>query len=267
MAITTILEKLLLNGQAKNKIHHIAFGSFSQIQVPQDSFIVIHKIYWNGWINQKPKDISATSWKEFFQYNEYQLKVQSDRENPLYYILRNEINFNYVGNPGALRLKNVNINTAQYDDFILMTPKKPVIFDTFITADDYLNFTISRNALLPVGSNYIPTNQYANEKPPPDGTAGQDVLITVDLFGTQGTITNYNPVSAKDTPSAVVLQPRNTENYHQDLDKESPTDNGSFIDNPLGGIKLKHSEYVTNPLISLEYCLVSKNIRNNLSPI
>ena len=96
MAITTILERLLLNGQAKNKIHHIAFGSFSQIQIPPDSFIVIHKIYWNGFINQKPVNVYNQSWKEFFKYNEYQLKVQSDKENPLYYILRNEINFNFM---------------------------------------------------------------------------------------------------------------------------------------------------------------------------
>lgn len=267
MAITAILEKLLLNGQAKNKIHHIAFGSFSQIQIPQDTFIVIHKIYWNGWMNQKKENITDMSWKDFFKYNECQLKVQSDKESPLYYILRNEINFNYVGTPGALKLMNAPINDAQYDDFILMTPKKPVIFDTFITADDYLNFTITRNALLPTASNFVPTNQYANEKAPPDGIGGQNVLITVDLVGTQGTITNYNPVSSQDTPTAITPQPRNTENYHQDIDKQAPGDNGSFIDNPVGGIKLKHSEYVTNPLISLEYCIVQKNVRNNLSPL
>jgi hypothetical protein len=268
MAITTILERLLLNGQAKNKIHHIAFGSFSQIQIPPDSFIVIHKIYWNGFLNQKDVNVYAKSWKEFFKYNEYQLKVQSDKENPIYYILRNEVNFNYVGNPGALRLMNAPINDAQYDDFILMTPKKPVIFDTFITAYDYLNFTISRNELLPVASNFIPVNQYANEKNVPDGVNGENVLITVDLLGTNGTVTNYNPVSAKDTPTAVTLQPRNTENYHQDLDKQVPgVDNGSFIDNPIGGLKLKHSEFVTNPLISLEYCLVQKNVLNSLSPL
>lgn len=267
MAITTILEKLLLNGQAKNKIHHIAFGSFSQIQIPQDTFIVIHKIYWNGWFNQKKERITDLTWKEFFKYSECQLKVQSDKESPLYYILRNEINFNYVGVPGALRLLNAPINDVQYDDFILMTPKKPVIFDTFITAYDYLNFTITRNALLPTASNFVPVNQYANEKNVPDGINGQNVVITVDLVGTNGTTTNYNPVSAQDTPTTITLQSRNTENYHQDIDKEAGGDNGSFMDNPIGGIKLKHSEYVTNPLISLEYCLVPKNLKNNLSSL
>lgn len=270
MAITTILERLLLNGQAKNKIHHIAFGSFSQIQIPPDSFIVIHKIYWNGWFNQKLKNVYAGSWKEFFKYSEYQLKVQNDKESPMYYILRNEVNFNYFGDPqtNPLRLMNAVINDAQYDDYILMTPKKPVIFDTFITAYDYLNFTITRNALLPAGSNYLPVNQYANEKPVPDGVSAQDVLISLDLVGTNGTTETYNPVSAKDTPTPPAPLPSNTvENYHQSYDKETATDNGSFIDNPVGGFKLKHSEYVTNPLISIEYCLVQKNIKDSLSPL
>lgn len=266
--ITPILEKWLLNGHAKNKIHWVGFGMFAQIQIPTDSYIVIHKVYWNGFLNQKKEDISALSWKEFFSFNEYQLKVQSDKEPPMFYQFRNEVNFQFFGDTALdpIKLLNAPINTAQYDDFILMQPKKQEQIDTFITAYDYLSFTISRNALLPNGGiNFAPVNQKANEKPVPFGINGENVLLEVNFVGTNGTVDAINPVGStlKNTP----LQPNNVFNYHQDLDKPALGDNGSFIQNPQSGIRLKHSDYVTNPLFGFEYCIIQKNEAGRLSSL
>ena len=161
---------------------------------------------------------------------------------------------------------NSPIIDAQYDDYILMTPKKPVIFDTFITAYDYLNITISRNALLPSVTNFAPVNNYANEKGIPDGVGGSNVLLDCTLLGTQGTTTTINPPSVKPShPPIPTLPADNTANYHQALDKQGAGDNGSFLDNPIGGFKLKHSEFVTNPLISFEYCIIQQHSEGKLS--
>lgn len=268
--ITPILEKYLLNGYAKNKIHWFAFGMFSQIQIPADCYIVIHKIYWNGFFNQKAFDITNMSWKEFFAYNEYQLKIQSDKESPINYIFRNDVNFDWFfnGDPAnTLKLMNAPINTAQYDDYILMRPKKPVIFDTFITAYDYLNFTLSRNSLKPSAVNFSIANQYANEQPPPVGINGQLILLDMTMTGSQGTQTTINPPGSKASSPPLVIQPNNAENYNQALDPEAAADYGSFIANPIGGVTLKHSEYVTNPLIGIEYCLIQKHTEGKLSPL
>lgn len=269
--ITPILEKYLLNGFAKNKIHNISYGMFSQIEIPKDSFIVIHKITWNGWLNQKNENIEKLSWKQFFEFTEYCLKVQSDKESPLYYHMRNEVNFQFFGMDPAspLKLLNAQINTAQYDDYILMTPKKPVVFDTWITAYDYLNFTISRNSLTPQGSTFQPVNNYAQEKDPPFGINGQNVLLDLTLVGSNGTQTTYNPPGVLPShPPIVGLAPDNTPNYMQLLDKPNGGgDNGSFLNNPVGGIQLKYSEQVTNPLISLEYCVIQRHTEGKLSPL
>lgn len=269
--ITPILEKWLLTGQAKNKIHHIGFGMFSQIQIPDDSYIVIHKIYWNGFLNQKLENVYGMSWKQFFAYTEYALKIQSDKESPMYYQMRNEVNFQYFwnGDPtSVLKLLNAPINDAQYDDYILMTPKKPIIFDTFITAFDYLNFTISRNSLLPSAANFAPPNNKANEKLNPNGIQDGNILLNATLLGTNGTTTTINPPSTLVTnPPIAALPADNTQNYHQLLDKQGGGDNGSYIDNPIGGLKLKYSEYVTNPLISIEYCIIQRNTAAQLSTL
>lgn len=266
--ITPILEKLLLTGKAKNKVYNIAFGMFAQMQVPKDSFIVIHKITWHGWMNQKKEDIYSLTWKQFFSMNEYQLKVSPDKEEPLYYIMRNEVNFQFFGLDPAnpLKLLNATINDAQYDDFILMTPKKPVIFDTWIPCYSNLNFTISRNSLEPAAVTFQPVNNYANEKDVPYGINGQNVLLNLQLLGSQGTTTTNNPPSPETSiPPILALPSDNTANYMQLLDKPSGAgDNGSFINNPLSAGRLKYSDYVTNPLISIEYVEVNKASMGNI---
>lgn len=266
--ITPILEKYLLKGFASNQIHHIAYGSFAQLQIPDNSFVVIHKVYWNGWINQKFSEIDGQSWKDFFRYNEYTMKVQSDKQNSIYYQMRNEVNFQYFGAGGAFNL-NDNISQSDYDKFILMTPKKPIIFDTWISSYKYLNFTITRNALMPDTGNFGIVNNYADENNIPFGVNDNPVLLDINLLGTNGTATNYNPPGVKPSHPPIVATPpiTNTNNYHQDYDPRVSPDNGSFIDYAFDGAKLSKSEYVTNPLISLEYCVISKHDEGLLSSL
>lgn len=266
--ITPILEKLLLNGKAKNRVYNIAFGMFAQLQVPEDSFIIIHKITWHGFINQKKEDIYQMSWKQFFRDNEYQLKIKADKEPPLYYIMRNEVNFQFFGlDPAApLKLLNATISDAQYDDSILMMPKKPVIFDTWIPSYTSLNFTISRNSLEPASVNFSQVNQYANELDNPNGINGQNVLLDLTLLGSQGTTTTNNPPNVQTShPPIPTLPADNTTNYFQLLDKpDGAGNNGSYINNPLSPGRLKYSDYVTNPLMSFEYVEVHKNSLGNI---
>lgn len=268
--ITPILEKLLLKGFAKNKIYNCGFGMFNQLQIPDNSFIVIHKIFWNGFLNQKNENIFNLTWKQFFEYNEYQLKIQSDKESPLYYIMRNDVNFDYFNNfdpAAALKLLNQPIQDFIYDDYILMRPKKPVIFDTFITAYDYLNFTISRNSLLPAAQNFSLVNSYANEKPNPEGVDGSLVLLDCLLKGTQGQTQTINPPGVKATAPPLVTPADNTPNYKQSFDKQAAPDNGSYLNPPLGGFQLKYTTYVNQPLVSFEYCVVSKHAEGYLSTL
>lgn len=267
--ISPLLEKLLLTGKAKNKIHHLAFGMFSQLVIPKDSFIVIHKIYWHGFLNQKNENIYSMSWKKFLRDNEYQLKIKPDKDQPIYYIMRNEVNFdyfNYFDPAAALKMLNDPITDAIYDDYILMMPKKPVIFDTWVSAYDTINFTISRNSMEPGGVNFAPVNNYANENNNPYGINGQNVLLDVKLIGSNGNTETYNPpgVQPSHPPIALPVAPDNTTNYFQSYDKPAPPDNGSYINNPLSPGRLKYSDYVTNPLLSFEYVEIHKSSMGNI---
>jgi hypothetical protein len=268
MAITPILEKLLLQGKAKNKIHHFAFSSFTRLEIPENSFIVIHKIYWNPFINPEAFDITQMTWKEFFQYSEYQLKIQSAKNTPIYYILRNEISFDYfkpnVFPPGLPELnldELVNIDTL--NKFMLLRAKKPVIFDTWISSYDYLNFTLTRNSQVnvgvTVGVGFAPVNNYAEELTPPNGIAGTNVLLE-GIFLDVST-TDYQPPTNRLT--SLPLPSNEVESYHQQIVGNTFGDfhNHSMIADPNTAplIQGKNNAYVFNPLISFEYCVIQKN--------
>jgi hypothetical protein len=122
---------------------------------------------------------------------------------------------------------------------------------------------------MPSAGNFSLVNQYSLEQVVPNGIFGQLVILDMTLTGTQGTTTTINPPGTKAASPPIIVQPNNTSNYLQLLDPRGGPpgneDEGSFLHYPLGGSVLKQSEYVNNPLISFEYCIVKKNTGGILS--
>ena len=264
--ITPILEKLLLHGHAKNKIAHFGWSSFCQIEIPDQSFIVVHKIYWHPAMNQKLKNITSMTWKQFFQYSEMQLKVESDKESPNFYFLRNEVDINFLFVDPTVFSLNAPIDPTYFDNYILMRAKKPLQMDTFIASYDSLKFTLTRSALLNENASTMGVvNTNANEKNPPNGINGVPVLLNVQFNG-NATITNYQPPNFENTSIPVIATSNSRRDYGMGYDPQTPTDNGSFIGDPYGvDTHLNFSEFVNNPLLSIEYCIVSKDWGAKLS--
>jgi hypothetical protein len=267
--ITPILEKYLFDGNAKNKIHWFAFSSFTRLNIPDDAFIVIHKIFWTPFLNQKFTDIAGMSWRDFFRYNEYQLNIHSDKDSPFYYIMRHALDFQFFAsdptNPIDLS-KPIDID--QYNKYILMQTQRPIIFDCFITSFNYLNFTLTRNSAVSIGvpgPGFQPLNNYANELPPPTGIGGVNVLLEGIFTGNN--TTDYQPPTTK--LSGQALASNTNFSYQQHIDgSDAFGNNWSMINNPNDaglGTLLPESEYVTNPLLGFEYCIVQKNIGHKLS--
>lgn len=264
--ITPILEKLLMNGAAKNKTFSMAYGSHAHLDIPYNSFIVIHKIIFYPFLNPRIYDEGHTTfpietWKELFNDCEYQLKIQSDKENPFFYQFRNGLDFYFLKNNFQA---NENIEEDFFNRNILIQPKAPIILDTFITSYDYFNFTLTRNALKLVSTNYAPVNEYANEQNPPAGINGQNVLLAANLLGNTATET-YNPATPKEI-TGYALPGNNVTNYQQNIDRQTPGNYNSFIANPIKTY-LADSDKTTNPLITFEYCIIQLNKAGNLSSL
>ena len=67
MALTTLLEKAILNGWAKFEINNFAFSNFGRIQIPKGSTVIITHIKWYPFFN--PIEIKPEMrYKELFKY-------------------------------------------------------------------------------------------------------------------------------------------------------------------------------------------------------
>lgn len=264
--ITPILEKLLFTGGAKNKTFTMAYGSYAHLDIPDNSFIVIHKIIFYPFLNPRkynPRELGfpVQTWKDFLNDCEYQLKIQSDKENPFLYQFRNGVNVQFIKNNFNL---DENIDPDQFNKYTILTPKEPIILDTFITSYDYFNFTLTRNAGQINNVNYNTVNEYANEDPLPIGIANQPVLLSADLSATFQ-VTNYNPPTPKEV-NGYILPGANTVNYQHLYEPSSPGNFGSFIANPDWSA-FPFSDKTTNPLITFEYCQIQLNKAGELSSL
>ena len=273
--ITPILEKLLFKGAAKNKTFTMAYGTHAHLDIPANSFIVIHKVIFYPFINPKdynpripePPGPIATfpveTWKQFANDIEYQLKIESDKENPFFYQFRNGLDLYFLGNTNSVNLDET-IEADFFNKKVLIQPKAPIILDTFITSYDYFNFTLTRNSLKIASTLYAPVNEYANEKNMPTGIANENVLLTADLTGT-GTTETYNPATEKEI-TGYILPADNTVNYQQLYERQTPGNYSSFIADPTRAF-FPDSDKTTNPLITFEYCVIQLNAAGNLSSL
>ena len=265
--ITPILEKLLINGSAKNKTFSMAYGTHAHLDIPENSFIVIHKIIFYPFINphifdpREETKFPTETWKQFFNSCEYQLKIQSDKENPFFYQFRNGIDITFLKSNFEA---NLPMTQDDFNKHTILTPKAPIILDTFVTSYDYFNFTLTRNVLKLTGTNYNSVNEYAVEDIPPTGIATQGVLLYGNLTGTT-TSETYNPATPKEV-TGYALPNNNTINYQQLYDPQTPGNYGSFIADPTF-LMLEESDKTTFPLITFEYCQIQLNKAGNLSSL
>lgn len=260
--ITPQLEKLLLSGKGKYKVYNLGLQEFAQIQIPEDSFIIIHKIIWHGFNNQYLNDLETFTIQDLTRFNEYQLKIKSDKESPLYYIMRNEVEYKYFG---AVPLDvNRGYNITDFRKYFLMLPTKPVIIDTWIPSYSQINFNISRNRLDFDVTTIGFLNNYANENNIPNGIANEQINLDVALTA-NGTTQTINTPSVKTTypPIGTTPPPNNTENYFQLFAPRLGNDNGSFLNDPSSGTPL-NSMYITSPLMTFEYVEINKQSLGNI---
>lgn len=260
--ITPTLEKLLLSGKAKYKVYNLGLQEFAQIQIPQDSFIIIHKIIWHGFNNQFLNDLETFTINDLTKYNEYQLKIKSDKESPLYYIMRNEIEYKYFG---SIPLDvNRSYNISDFRKYFLMLPTKPVIIDTWVTSYSQINFNITRNRLdFDVNTTGF-LNNYANENDIPNGISNQQINLDVRISA-NGTTQTINTPSVKTTypPLGTTPPNDNTQNYFQLFAPKVLNDNGSFLNDPSTGTPL-NAMFITHPLMTFEYVEINKQSYGNI---
>jgi hypothetical protein len=260
--ITKALDKLLLAGLANYRVHHHALGVYSRIPLPADSFAVVTDIVWNNFIDQYYQDYRDMTWREYFTFNEYELKLYSELYHTSYQF-RNRLE---LVNASAITNFNAKMTKADFDKVILF-PREPVILNTFLVHNKEIKIRVTRNS----GFNQIntingPLTSSANEQLPPNGIKGEKIMQQGTFVPVAGTQTQYQPPTKEYT--GLNAGSRYNWEYRHNITGVGSGRNGSMIqqfDQSVSSLKeLPEALTATKPLVSIGYVTISNNYESRI---
>lgn len=264
--ITPILEKLILRGDANYTVVSHAYGMFGRIPCPDGKIIIIEKIIWYPFLNPIKWIVGGLTWNQFFQYCEYQLKIDG-KKTITKYQFRNALNVTL--SPGVTPINwdaAININDFQN---VLLQPGEPIIIDTFLVCTDHIKLTISRNDCINdfAGSTYGILNERATEQPSPNGMGGVGTLLELVQKNIDATRQYLNPPSTE-YDDTLTVNPQYRENYSNMINPSGSglaTGANSQLQLPANDPTFfKNFPYSTMPLITFGIVYINENAASNL---
>lgn len=256
--ITPLLEKAILSGKAKFQIHNHAQSNWGRILIPRNSTVIITHIKWYPFYNFKWYEFGpALTWREFFKFNEYQLKVDG-KKSINYFVYRNSYDFKWMmfNNPEFPGIDlNSTFNQEIANQYMLPLQAHPIHTDVFLICEEYVKLTLTNNVFNSSFAFQAPLNPSAAQQPPPSGLEGVAIQLRNDMSSPTGQLQKYVNGSNED---AYIVTPTNrthTANYIQDIDANFST----FV--PMNDLA---SPYQQSPLVEFGYVTINTNDFNNL---
>lgn len=265
-AVTSILEKLILRGQATYNVFNFAFGMFGEITIPQGSTAVITNITWYPFLNPIKNVEQKMTYRELFSFIEYQLKIDG-KKSKNFHEFRNTINIT------RFNAQNLGIRLDDYVEAgvineMIFSTGYPIQIPTYQVCEEFIKLTVSRNALAyRMGNVYNNVNSKAGESPAPLGVQNINVITDLRMTDIDGDTMQYLPPSLKNQNNPA--NNKSVQNYSQDFYGASNTNyNGALTEiQDIAGTN--HLVYNTNPygsfpLCSIGYVLINKNAFDEL---
>lgn len=257
MSLPHGLEKLILKGKATFRIHNHAFSSFGTIPIPNNNTVIITHVKWYPFLNPfvKPENIFTITWKQLFQFNEYQLKIDA-KKSTNFLIYRNEQLFQFWN---GLKVPSINALITQdtWSQFVVLQ-SKPIDTDVYFICEEHIKLTISRNCYVDkIADDFNPISSPANEMLPPKGIKGLNVVRTARLTAPNGETMVYIPAGYKDVNFGVFTDLQTKTTYGQPINSANGLLQSIEEMEPF-------SIYKTTPLIEFSYVLINTDEFNKL---
>ena len=254
------LEEAIIKGWATFQTVSHAFGMFGRLPIADNSIAIITNISWTPFINpiKEQQDEQPLTWREFFWYSEYQLKIDG-KKSVNYHIFRNQIDWRLTDN-GVINL-NDPIDPDIVKQFMYAAPQKPIHVDTYYVCEERIKITISRNVFIDQTlTSFGLLNNKSGEQNSPNGVGNIPVVRRTDMFSPGGADMNYTPPSFEYSGLPNLINIRDRQNYYQDYAPlsgfllESSLSNFS-TDDPIVDI----SPYLKFPLVTFGMVHINKN--------
>ena len=257
--LTPLLEKAILNGWATFRIHNHAFSNFGRIIIPENSTVIITHVKWYPFFNPANSNerIGLMTWREFFKYNEFQLKINA-KKSVNYLIFRNEFDYQWT-TPTNIDL-NTPVNTDIIKKYLLIMQRRPITTHVYFKCEEYIKLTLQRNTFVHKFTETIGAlNAKTDEQPPQIGLQGVNLLLRNEMQSFNGNkqnyvMGNYQDANIGGAPSNQTMEA----NYMQGFANPD-----SIINTPDKATQ----PYQTSPLVEIGYVVINTNKFDSLQNV
>jgi hypothetical protein len=254
--ITPLLERAIMSGKAVYSKYTHAMGMYGSLKIPEGKIVIILDIKWHSFINPY-KNVGTITVKEFFKYNEYQLKIDGFKSHN-FMTFRNRITKEDLLLGGV---QDTDLISTINGLFYTLSPGEPIQQDVYFICEKYIRITISRNAFFnALNSTYSTLNAVAAEQNVPNGVGNVPVLNRLQMASATPATMFYTPPGNTNAGLTIPAGGRNAETYTQDLDATNsqiyPPDTG--FNATLG------TPTLTQPLVEFGIVTINSNEFNNL---
>ena len=242
-----MLEKAILNGWASFQTVSMAFSEFGAIPIPDNTTVIITSLKWYPFLNPVPPTDAFINWKDFFRYNEYQLKIDG-KISKNYLQFRNEFKFKWFSDTPLNLDLNDPVDYGLISSAMIPIQSPPIIQDVFFPCNEFIKLTITRNCFIDTINNITGNPQsVANEQDAPNGLNNSNVVLRSEMISPSLQKQYLFPATIKFDGNDI-NNGRKVEGYTQDIDPKFSLLSG-FGDGD--GDSFTRWTYQTTPLVEL----------------
>ena len=249
--LTPLLEKAILNGWATFRIHNHAFSNFGRIIIPENSTVIITHVKWYPFFNPAfdNERLIRMTWREFFKYNEFQLKINA-KKSVNFLIFRNEFDYQWT-TPTNINLDE-RIDTDLIKNYLLIMQRRPITTHVYFKCEQYIKLTLQRNTFInKITDANGALSPKTDEQKPQVGLEGVKILLNTEMQSFNGNVQNYVMGNYQDANLNGAITNQTMEaNYMQGF---------ADPDSIFSPFEKSLQPYQTHPLVEIGYVVVNSN--------
>lgn len=249
--MSSLLEKLVLQGKAENKTLSCFGGQFYALEIPFQHTIVITQIDWTPFINFYYVE-NRTPLNDLLDRIQYQLRISDDRSTNFIHFNNSSCLFNMIGSSGQGPASyDMTTDITRWLNHMIFLNGPMIVIPTFLPIQTELRMAITPCPLNNIGATRNTLTNTSKEEIMPNGIKDLDQVVYMNNVLNTGV--NYHPgVYPINNPVPSTYQQNKSDGYYYGADFQSSIMYG--VDTFPVGLKM-----FSQPLFTIHYTLLKEN--------